>query len=513
MVLIVVILFFALSASGEDSPIVETENGPIVGIKVRSRAGELFYSFRGVPYAKPPLGNLRFRSPEKPDNWTGIYDARDEGPKCVQKIWYSKLEDPPVEGVEDCLYINIYTRVNAYIFIRFNNIAYSQSLSLSDNYPVMVYIHQGGFTLDSGQSTNVGPDYLLDEEIVLVTFNYRLGIMGFFSTVDDASPGNYGYKDMIFVLRWVQENIKQFGGNKDKVTIFGQSAGGAAVHHLILSPSGKNLFHRAISESGTALNIWGYPFDDLQKDVARRQAKFVNCTMEDNFAMVECLRQVPAAELIDSAKGFNYFSFEPTTIFSSVTEIKTDSNPEPFITKAPMEIVLSGDFNQVPWITGITSDDGMVKASSLVRKSHTLKSASEKNEDYLCNELIDFYLDGQHFINVNNTRNVQQLINLYTDRGFAYGAYQSVLLQSRKSLNPIWLYNFNYRGKFTYGDVFAATNENIDFQWGVCHCDELLYLFTTSDYFPPLLEEDLKMSKLLVKLWTNFAKFGYESRR
>lgn len=122
----------------------------------------------------------------------------------------------------------------------------------------MFWIHGGGFQFGSGNSFLYGPDYLIDEGVVLVTINYRLGALGFLSADVPEAPGNAGLKDQVLALKWVKDNIKEFGGNPDKVTIFGQSAGAASVHYLMLSPMAKGLFHGAIAQSGVALNPWAF---------------------------------------------------------------------------------------------------------------------------------------------------------------------------------------------------------------------------------------------------------------
>lgn len=164
-----------------------------------------YFSFKGIPFAAPPVGNLRFRAPEDPQPWTGVRDALDHGPSCPTAI-------PSLSMGEDCLYLNVYSR------------------SFTDNRPVMVWLNPGGFLSGSGDSLMFGPEHLIEEDVVIVTFNYRIGALGFLNTGDSSSPGNFGLKDMIQALKWVRENIANFGGDPDNVTIFGESAGGAAAH-------------------------------------------------------------------------------------------------------------------------------------------------------------------------------------------------------------------------------------------------------------------------------------------
>ncbi|KAJ4446942.1 hypothetical protein ANN_13644 [Periplaneta americana] len=165
--------------------------------------------------------------PQPPESWTGVLKATKEGPDCIQKPFPELPSLPEIVGDEDCLYLNVYTpRLPA-------------DGEATELLPVMFWIHSGGWVSGSGSSDLYGPQYLLDKEIVLVTINYRLGPLGFLSTGDEVCPGNNGLKDQLAALRWVRDNIAAFGGNPNSVTIFGESAGGASVHHHVLSESSR----------------------------------------------------------------------------------------------------------------------------------------------------------------------------------------------------------------------------------------------------------------------------------
>ncbi|KAL1116581.1 hypothetical protein AAG570_005053 [Ranatra chinensis] len=176
-----------------------------------------------IPYAKPPVEELRFQSPQRPLKWDGVLDASgDKSPMCMQiPIFIPSLRNLTL-GQEDCLYLNVFTR----------------KIDSSAKFPVMVYIHGGAFRFGSP-----GPKgrarYLMDREMVLVTLTYRLGPLGFLSTEDEVIPGNFGLKDQAMALGWVKRNIEHFGGDPDSITIFGESAGGASVHYMMMSPLSK----------------------------------------------------------------------------------------------------------------------------------------------------------------------------------------------------------------------------------------------------------------------------------
>lgn len=237
-----------------------------------------YFSFKGIPYAQPPLGNLRFRAPLPHPGWSGVRNAHQHGHNCPSGSLLGGFSHE-----EDCLSLNIYTE------------------SLTGSLPIMVYFHGGSFNGGSGNDLIWGPDYFVDEGVIMITINYRLGPLGFLSTNDNNAPGNYGLKDAIMALKWIQANIARFGGDPGRVTVFGESAGGAFVHYLILSPMARGLFARAISQSGSALNPWTYENDP--QDVAYRFAEKLGITFSNNADLIEKLRLVPHKELIKAVPG------------------------------------------------------------------------------------------------------------------------------------------------------------------------------------------------------------------
>ena len=207
--------------------------------------------FRGIPYAAPPVGPLRWRPPQAAKHWSGVRDASKLGHNCVQHQPYSDI-DPFAAGVsEDCLYLNVWTSA----------LPLPASRAPLPASPVLVWIHGGGFWAGFGGEERHNGARLAQKGAVVVTVNYRLGAFGFLAHAALAaeSPrhaaGNYGLLDQIAVLQWVQRNIARFGGDPSRVTIFGESAGGTSVGSLIGSPLARGLFQRAILESGTGVGI------------------------------------------------------------------------------------------------------------------------------------------------------------------------------------------------------------------------------------------------------------------
>ncbi|XP_076066316.1 putative inactive carboxylesterase 4 isoform X3 [Oratosquilla oratoria] len=268
-----------VSATQEGRVVLEIIQGRLSGVREESMKGRPFYAFRNIPYAKPPLGPLRFKDPEPAVGWDGIRDASSYPPRCIQQPLVDCMDSQYfVSGQEDCLYLNVYT----------------PKVSVRSQLPVMVFIHGGGF--QSGETYSYPPHVLLDRDVVLVVLQYRVGPFGFLSTEDSVIPGNFGLKDQTLALRWVQQNIGFFGGDPDRVTIFGQSAGGASVHYQMLIPEAKGLFSRAILQSGSALNGWAR--EDNLRDLAMNLAKAVRCPLDQGSQdLLECLQEISATTL------------------------------------------------------------------------------------------------------------------------------------------------------------------------------------------------------------------------
>ncbi|ENN75929.1 hypothetical protein YQE_07466, partial [Dendroctonus ponderosae] len=218
------ILGLALAVPAPDSnappkdtdPIVVTSLGQIQGTVIQSRLGKPIYSFRGIRYAKAPVNELRFQPPVPVDKYEGVYNATADAPLCPQPT-----SDPTSE---DCLFLNVYST------------KLPKENDKTVKRPVIVYIHAGGFYSVGSASYWEGPQYFMDQDIVLVTFNYRLGTLGFLATGEKEAPGNNGLKDQVQVLKWINKNIEGFGGDPNSVTLMGYSAGGVSVVLHMVSP-------------------------------------------------------------------------------------------------------------------------------------------------------------------------------------------------------------------------------------------------------------------------------------
>src|SRR5664280_1041889 len=265
-----------------DSLTVKTAQGKAQGKTINE--GKV-RAFLGLPYAAPPVGDLRWKAPQPPAKWQGVRDATKYGARCFQGHIYDDMVFQDSGPSEDCLYLNVFTPANA-----------------KGKLPVMFWIHGGGYSGGSASEPRHNGDFLLTKRVVLVTINYRLGIFGFFATADMAkeangAAGNYGLLDMVAALDWVKANIKHFGGDPENVTIFGESAGSFAVSTLMAAPSAQGLFHKAIGESGAAFSDV-LPYDSLEArkkvDGAWVASLGVNSLQE--------LRAVPMEKILEAAR-------------------------------------------------------------------------------------------------------------------------------------------------------------------------------------------------------------------
>nr|ATS94112.1 juvenile hormone esterase [Dendroctonus rhizophagus]UUB32783.1 carboxylesterase COEF1 [Dendroctonus rhizophagus] len=494
------------------NPVLNTTLGPVEGNWELSSNNIAYMAFTGIPFAKPPIGDLRFANPEPADAWTGTLDATRPAPRCAQRN-YVFFENPAIEGSEDCLYLNIYVPVM--------DISKCERIRTQT---VMAAIHWGGFMAGGSDAGYLGPNYFMNKGVILVTFNYRLGIFGFLSTLDNAAPGNVGLKDQVMALKWIKQNIGSFGGNPEKVTIFGQSAGAVSVHFHLVSKASDGLFARAISQSGSALTPWALPNNTLQLIVTKTQGMLVNCNNANTYALVNCLRNISADVLLQTQDAFKVFHRFPFTLWSTVVETATARNPNPFITDKVLINLKYGNVKHVPWMTGVVQNEGLLVAASLLTV-HSEKEDLNKgfNETMIkllglesfdaetqgaYNKIFDFYLHHDN-LDVQDTHQVKGFIDLWSDRYFVYPLYKALKLQLSQGHSSIYLYNFEYSGEYTYAAVFSTQSKSYNYHLGPSHCDDLLYQFGTPDLFYNLTHpNDLALTNIWLGLWTNFAIYG-----
>ncbi|XP_058467327.1 juvenile hormone esterase [Malaya genurostris] len=490
----------------EARAIVLTRAGAVQGRtqKVKGGGHGEFYAFKGIRYAQPPVGKLRFRAPLPEIPWKGIRSALREGSVCPHR---SMILDN-FKGSEDCLFINVYTPdlpIDSY----------------NPSFPVMVWIHGGAFSFGSGNSFLYGPDYLVPEGIVLVTFNYRLGPLGFLGVGKDA-PGNAGIKDQILALKWVQENIAAFGGDPETVTVFGQSAGSVSVHMLMMSPLAKGLFHRAIAQSGTALNPWAVAKSPKKR--AFRLGEQLGCYTNSTDELLRVLRKASPQKIINAAaKTITPEDIKRSIGLPFVPSIENwtgdDASEElPLIVNEPIQIMKSGVYNHVPLITGFNSHEAMLFLRR-VRKDPKLLTTIDSDFQRLipidlnvdrdslegtsvAHDMRNFYLNGSHISNTS----IQSMMNLMSDAMFLHGITNFARLHAtHDGQDTTWLYRFAYDG------ALGIYKRILGIDWpGACHGDELGYLFHFGVLNIRLDNSSVELQTMskMTRMWTNFAKYG-----
>ncbi|XP_075982764.1 carboxylic ester hydrolase [Anticarsia gemmatalis] len=484
-------------------PLVFTQLGALRGRKLvtRTAAQTPYYSFKGIRYAQPPRGSLRFRPPAPLESWSGIRDALEEGAVCPHRFM---LFDT-YKGDEDCLFLNVYTPA-----LPDKMSGYNPKLA------VMVWIHGGAFAMGSGNAFLYGPDHLVGAGVVLVTLNYRLGALGFLSLENDEVPGNMGLKDQVMALKWVRDNIEAFGGDPGKVTIFGESAGAASVHLHMLSPASQGLFHAAIAQSGVALAPWALAHEPRARafELGRELGIDTNSTAE----LLGYLRATPSELLVKAGARLVGSKDKPADLQSTVAlpflpALEPDV-PGAFLTQSPKDTVPGAD---VPFLTGYNSEEGIILFRRLQRYPKLLSELEHEfrrvvppellnNNETLTDKISEsiraFYFQQRAVDN----RNVDSLIDLFTDVMFLRPALETVRQQVESNrTSPTYLYRFAFDGALgLFKRMLGITHP------GACHGDEMGYLF----YFSRLnyrLDDDsteLAVSRRMVQMWTNFAKTG-----
>lgn len=475
----------------EPRPILETKSGKLQGVE---RDGMVM--FKNIPYAAPPLGALRWRPPQPAPGWTGIRDASSFGEACMQPL-IDGLTNELVPGSEDCLTLNVFAPKNA------------------RNLPVMVWIHGGGLLTGSASEPYYEPVGLVAEGVVVVSFDYRLGRLGFFAPkdlVDEARKtgepfGNYGIMDQIQALKWVRDNIAGFGGDPGNVTIFGQSAGGRSVTWLMTSPAAEGLFHKAIAQSPQQLPMRRLTEDRFGKQaVEANDQKFI--VAKGNRSLAE-LRAMPADEVMLTADDFITGDFDSAMIDGEI--IRDDAIP----------LFAQGKQHKVPFMVGTLSWDASffaLAAPSVARYVATMKqdpaviAGLYKDDPYQCDQALapQIMADGWY------TGAVKLLADSANRLAPAYAYYFTFLTPSLKAnyIGPAHTFELPYVfGALDTLPLAPAKPAAVD------PCQEIAagrvaakqdsawsrYWFPATD---PAGEADRSMARQMARSWTRFAKTG-----
>ncbi|XP_008821157.1 neuroligin-4, X-linked isoform X2 [Nannospalax galili] len=499
---------FTLIDSQAQYPVVNTNYGKIRGLRT-PLPNEILgpvEQYLGVPYASPPTGERRFQPPEPPSSWTGVRNATQFAPVCPQHldersllhdmlpIWFTANLDTLMTYVqdqnEDCLYLNIYVPTEDDIHDQ------------NSKKPVMVYIHGGSYMEGTGNMID-GSILASYGNVIVITINYRLGILGFLSTGDQASKGNYGLLDQIQALRWIEDNVGAFGGDPKRVTIFGSGAGASCVSLLTLSHYSEGLFQKAIIQSGTALSSWAVNYQPAK--YTRILADKVGCNMLDTTDMVECLRNKNYKELIQQAitPATYHIAFGPV--------IDGDVIPDD-----PQILMEQGEFLNYDIMLGVNQGEGLKFVDGIVDSED---GVTPNDFDFSVSNFVDnlygypegkdtlretikfMYTDWADKENPETRR--KTLVALFTDHQWVAPAVATADLHAQYG-SPTYFYAFYHHCQSEMKPSWADS----------AHGDEVPYVFGIPMIGPTELfscnfsKNDVMLSAVVMTYWTNFAKTG-----
>ncbi|XP_041674974.1 esterase E4 [Drosophila eugracilis] len=463
-----------------DDPVVQLSLGKIQGGTMQSFKGKTIYAFRGIRYAQPPVGQLRFANPLPETSWGDeVLKATSDSLVCPQPGITLFMS-------EDCLKLNVFTK----------------NFDASNLLPVIVYIHGGANVLGSGHSVyEAGPQYLLDYDVVFVAFNYRLGALGFLSTNSSETKGNFGFLDQVMALEWIREHISHFGGDPELVTILGMSAGSMAVSLHLASPLSTGLFHRAILMSGSATNH--FHIDNLFW--TRKLARELGCPMYNPNDVVECLRNETWARIVEVCKAWETYQF-----VNMKWNYEIDGN---FLPGHPTELIEKGNFNKVPLLISFTANELDYTANVHLGNEHLLHDLGLNFVDYapelflysqntvIGQCLKDFYLGN---ISEISSENVEEFGRIFSDGIIGHGVHR--LVQLARHFTPVYYMRTDYVGDRS---ISAPVNEE-NKALGVGHADDLQYVMPGLWYGTMMAEDhlDIFMVERLTSWFTHFAKTG-----
>ena len=456
-----------LVAAGPLGKPVQLDSGSVQGEVVE---GTTVQVFRGIPYAAPPVGDLRWRAPAPVEPWEGVRSATAFGNICHQGGGLAAMigESLPMRS-EDCLYLNVWTT----------------AIGSETRQPVMVWIHGGGLTLGWGHQRGYDGTHLAEQGVVLVSINYRLGALGFLAhpllNAEAGVSGNYGLQDQIAALEWVQRNIAAFGGDPGNVTIFGESAGGTSVHALVASPHSKGLFHRGIAQSPwvTDTNYAKLAKLDAKLDealptvgsVSENGQRWIGAHFAD-IDSVAALRALSAEDLFTAQEAG----------YSVAVTIDGDFMPD-----HASNIYARGEQVDVPVIAGTNTDEGTIFQGVLpFNTPEAFRAAMKEGFGEHAEAILGLYpaTDAASMFAVKN--------QLITDTWFVQGT-RNMLAGISNAGSKGWQYHFSRR---------SADAPML----GAFHGMEIGYAFGNLD--PGASADDQALSKAMTRYWVQFATTG-----
>jgi len=437
------------------------------------------YEFLGIPFAKPPVDDLRWKAPDNPETWSGILNTKVFAPVCPQKQYQQGDTSSTLTGDEDCLYLNVWT----------------PQLGAGSR-PVLVFIHGGGNQQGGASETNVGTQMYVGKNMaergdaVVVTIQYRLGPLGFLvhpgleSENANGVSGNYAVMDQILALAWVKNNISAFGGDPSKVMIFGESAGGVNVGNLLNSPLATGLFQRACIESASPV-INSYT-DSRNKGIAYADS-FINTGTDSQ--KIAFLRTLSADELV---------KYEKAPLTAGTVQMAWQPVVDNIIfTGFPVQNFQNGNFNKVPLLIGSNAEEVSLAAPLTVLPATVTALINTSLPPAYRSEALALYPPGD-----NTTQARTSYVGILTDAQFTTPARKTAQCIARNQTEPVWRYFFTYR---------HSIPQLADF--GSYHGMELFYVFntwenTTLGKGPLFKPQDDSVQNAMLHYWVNFANTG-----
>ena len=465
--LLVALLAAPLSSfAASSAPQVKTDSGIVEGKEVGG-----VQTFLGIPYAAPPVGDLRWKPPAPAPKWTGVRNAAEFGSHCMQGNVFGDMVFRDPGASEDCLFLNVW----------------APSETRGAKLPVMVWIYGGGFVAGATSEARQDGSHLAEHGVIVVSMNYRLGIFGFLVHPELAkesgrnASGNYGLLDQTAALQWVHDNIAAFGGDPGNVTVFGESAGSFSVSAQMASPLAKGLFQRAIGESGAAFHSGGLGFEPL----AVREEKDVKAVSEKlGVSTLAELRAIPAEKLLDAfgKPGPGAFRFGPDV----------DGY---FLPESAPKIFAEGKQNDVALLAGWNHDEGGIDTRPEAPKAaDNLKATAQKDFGDKAAEFLRLYP-------IDTDEHALRSAKDFSGDGFiAFSTWDWMESQAKTGKQPIYRYRFDLA--FPVGPNEPAR--------GAYHSLEIEYVFGQLDSKAGVKwrPEDYQLSAAMQKYWTNFARSG-----
>lgn len=459
-------------------PAIVTEDGPLKGV-ISPDINE----FLGIPYAAPPVGLLRWTPPRPHERWHGVLEATQPGNACPQlDIYGSQI------GNEDCLFLNVYTP----------GLKKDQNKHHGRGLPVMVWIHGGALVTGSGDRDD--PASLVKKgDVIVVTINYRLGVLGFFAhpalDAEGHLNGNYGLMDQQFALQWVQRNIAAFGGDPNRVTIFGESAGGQSVFSNLASPTAAGLFHRAIAQSGAYGSFQKYDQMISTLPVAEALGAGFAASVGCSSQTAECLRDTSDTVLVRAQPGILYPIVDGTLLVQPLGAA-----------------FASGQFNRVPVITGSNHDEARFNVA--LECDYRGRPLSDADYPAATAVFAGMPVDSPFVQYV--TQVIYPLSNyppppgvqsaplalgaMLTDLGLACSGRKAAQLLSQYV--PTYMYEFNDE------NAPLGALPPVSFPLGAYHSAEIQYLFNQQGIPAPFTTDQQQLSDTMIAYWTQFAASG-----